>query len=127
MTNIGPAAEYQAKLQTGEFAIQKCGDCGSHIFYPRIICPECGSLELGWVTASGEGAVFSTSVVRRRPDRGGDYNVCIVELAEGPRMLSRVEQLAPEDVTIGLAVTARIVGKDDKFIVFDPVDGGTNG
>lgn len=127
MSDHGPAAEYQSRLQDGVFAIQKCAGCSSHIFYPRLNCPECGANQLDWVTASGGGTVYSTSVVRRRSDRGGDYNVCIVELAEGPRMLSRVENVAPEDVSIGQEVRARIVGDDDKFIVFDPKEGGANG
>jgi hypothetical protein len=46
--------------------------------------------------------------VRRKPADGGDYNVCLVDLAEGPRMLSRVAGVAPEEVRIGMAVKARI-------------------
>jgi uncharacterized OB-fold protein len=52
--------------------------------------------------------VYSTTVVRRKADDGGDYNVCLVDLAEGVRMMSRVVSVAPQDVRIGMRVTARI-------------------
>ncbi len=44
--------------------------------------------------ASGKGRVHTTTVVRRKPERGGDYNVCMVELEEGVRMMSRVDGIA---------------------------------
>jgi hypothetical protein len=46
--------------------------------------------------------------VRQKPERGGDYNVAIIELAEGARMLSRVEGIAPAQIRIGMTVTAVI-------------------
>jgi hypothetical protein len=78
------------------------------VFYPRVLCPHCGSERLEWVAPSGRGTVYSTTIVRRKPADGGDYNVCLVDLAEGPRMLSRVAGVAPEEVRIGMAVKARI-------------------
>ncbi len=122
----GPGADaiYRQGLEAGEFNIQRCEECGSHVFYPRVLCPDCGSPRLGWVRASGRGTVYSTAVIRQRPERGPDYNIAIVELAEGPRMMSRVDGLAAEDVKIGLAVEARIAELDGNLaIVFDPVDG----
>lgn len=119
----GPDAQYQARLAQGEFAIQRCQSCERHIFYPRILCPACGATSLDWVAASGRGTVYTTSVVRRRSDRGGDYNVAIVELAEGPRMLTRIEGVEPMDVAIGMSVTAKITGEEEKYIVFE-ADGG---
>ena len=57
---------------------------------------------------SGGGTVYSTTVVRRKSADGGDYNVCLVDLAEGPRMMSRVVNVPPAEVKIGMAVRARI-------------------
>ena len=51
---------------------------------------------------------FSTSVVRRKPEAGGDYNVALVDLEEGVRLMSRVDGLAPGAVRIGMAVQARV-------------------
>lgn len=117
----GPEAFYQASLAEGEFKIQRCDDCEAHVFYPRAVCPKCGSMALSWVQASGAGTVYSTSTVRQRPERGGDYNVAIVELAEGPRMMSRVDGPAADEVAIGMAVTARIEHDEElgHFVVFD--------
>jgi uncharacterized OB-fold protein len=58
--------------------------------------------------ASGEGTVYATTVTRRRAEQGGDYNVALVDLAEGPRMMSRVVGVAPEAVSIGMKVRAKI-------------------
>jgi hypothetical protein len=104
----GPEKRYLDALKDGRFEIQKCGACAKHVFYPRVLCPHCGAGELAWVVASGRGTVYSTTVVRRKPADGGDYNVCLVDLAEGVRMMSRVASVPPGDVKIGMAVRARI-------------------
>ena len=106
----GPEKRYLDALQEGRFEIQKCAACAKHVFYPRVLCPHCGSNRLDWAAPSGRGVVYSTTVVRRKPADGGDYNVCLVDLAEGVRMMSRVVSVAPADVKIGMAVKARIAG-----------------
>jgi uncharacterized protein len=62
------------------------------------------------------GVVYATTVVHR-PDED-PYNVCLVDLDEGARVMGRVEGLAPTDVTIGLRVQARA---SDGITVYDPV------
>ena len=104
----GPEKRYLDALAAGRFEIQQCAACARHVFHPRVLCPHCGGRRLDWVAASGRGIVYSTTVVRRKPADGGDYNVCLVDLAEGVRMMSRVVSVAPQEVKIGMAVTARI-------------------
>lgn len=112
---------FHTQLQAGVFTIQRCGQCNNSIFYPRMICPHCGSDDLHWYEPSGKGTVYSTTVVRNKPEKGGDYNVALIDLEEGPRMMSRVEQIAPDEVKIGLAVSARINKTDDSaLLVFVP-------
>lgn len=106
----GPEALYRRKLAEGVFEIQRCQSCSRHLFYPRVMCCHCGSAALSWVRPSGKASVYSTTVVRRKADEGGNYNVAVVELAEGPRMMSRVEGIPPEDVRIGQSVEARVSG-----------------
>ena len=113
----GPEKRYLDALAAGRFEIQKCAACARHVFYPRVVCPHCGAGELGWVAPSGRGTVYSTTVVRRKPADGGDYNVCLVDLAEGVRMMSRVASIPPQEVKIGMAVTARIA---DGLVEFAP-------
>lgn len=106
--NPGPLKVFEDALARGEFTIQQCKDCGRHVFYPRQLCNHCGSSDLKWVAPSGRGTVYSTSVVRRRPDKGGDYNIALIDLEEGPRMLSRVVDVDPVEVAIGMPVSAHV-------------------
>ncbi len=124
----GPEARYRGRLATGIFEIQRCERCARHYFFPRVLCPHCGSDRVSWSKPTGRGTVYSTTVVRRRPEDGGDYNVAIVELEEGPRMMSRVEGIAPAEVKIGAAVRARIDGQGaDAVLVFVPEAGASHG
>lgn len=117
----GPDLQYAAFLKEGRLRLQHCGGCERHVFYPRVLCPHCGSDDLAWVDASGRGTVYATTVVRKRPEEGGAHNLCLVDLEEGVRMASRVEGVAPEAVAIGMAVSARIAQQEgDAIVVFDP-------
>lgn len=121
----GPSKIYQDALAEGKFIIQQCRDCGAHIFYPRALCHHCGSTDLSWVPASGRGTVYSTSVVRRKPERGPNYNVALIDLEEGPRMMSRVVDLEPEDVQIGMQVSAHVGTIDgEPAVVFSSKEQG---
>lgn len=111
------SSQYQAALDAGQFHIQRCKACAKAIFYPRELCPHCGSDQLAWEPASGKGTVYSTTVIRRKADAGGDYNVALIDLAEGPRMMSRVEGMAPADVKIGMAVKAQVITHNGKGLV----------
>ena len=118
----GPDAQFAQALAQGRFQIQHCSACGQHVFYPRALCIHCGSAQLEWVAPSGAGSVYSSTTVRRKPQAGGDYNVALVDLAEGPRLMSRIDGVAPDQVRIGMRVQARVI--DDpikgKLLVFIP-------
>ncbi|MFS8980912.1 OB-fold domain-containing protein [Cupriavidus necator] len=101
----GAEAHYFGRLADGFFEIPRCLDCDRHHFYPRVICPHCGSDRLQWASPAGTGTVYSTTVVRHKD---GDYNVCLIELDEGPRMMSRVSGVDPAGVRIGMRVRAAI-------------------
>ena len=103
---IGPDQFFQRALAEGEILLPKCDDCGAYHFFPRVLCPHCHGSAISWMKARGKGRVHTTTVVRRKPERGGDYNVCVVELDEGVRMMSRVEGIAPGEVAIDMPVTA---------------------
>ncbi|CAN1530345.1 COG1545 Predicted nucleic-acid-binding protein containing a Zn-ribbon [Burkholderiaceae bacterium] len=120
----GVLVQHQAALAEGRFLIQKCDGCGQHIYFPREICPHCGSDAVQFVSPSGQGTVYAVTTVRRKPADGGDYNVSLIDLDEGPRLMSRVDNLKPDDVKIGQHVTARVVVAEDKgVVVFDAVGG----
>ncbi|WP_207954534.1 Zn-ribbon domain-containing OB-fold protein [Saccharopolyspora elongata] len=105
---VGVDDHFQRSLEAGKFVIPRCEDCGRPHFYPRILCPHCGSANLRWVEPSGRGTVHSTTVVHRRNDE--TYNVALVDLDEGPRLMTNVTGIEPAAVRIGMPVVA-VVGK----------------
>jgi uncharacterized protein len=119
MNPSGPDIEFRRHLSEGRFMLQRCSSSGACIFYPRVAEPSTGATDLEWVEACGRGIVYSTTVVRQKPPTP-DYNVALIELAEGPRMMSRVVGIAPADVKIGMAVRAKVVVEDDApLVVFE--------
>lgn len=118
----GVQAAHQASLDGGRFTIQRCDACGRHQYFPRELCSHCGAGALHWVEPAGAGRVYSTTVVRRKPEAGGDFNVALIDLDEGVRLMSRVEGIAPAEVRIGQRVRARVqVTEGRGLVVFDPM------
>lgn len=114
---MGPDAAFGAFLEAGRFRLQHCGACTKSVFPPRAICAHCGADALEFRDAIGTGTVYSTTVIRSSKEP--PYNVALIDLDEGARMMSRVEGLAPEAVRIGMRVRARIAGAP-ALVVFDP-------
>jgi uncharacterized OB-fold protein len=93
---------------------------GRCFWFPRVAEPGTGSTDLEWVEASGKGVVYSTTVIRQKPPTP-NYNLALIDLAEGARMMSRVEGIAPEEVRIGMPVRAKIVREGERpLLVFEP-------
>ena len=116
----GAEAHYRAALSEGRFVIQRCCGCGKHVFFPRSICPHCWNEQLDWVEPKGTGTVYSTTTVRRKAEAGGDYDVSLIELDEGVRMMSRVEGMPPAEVKIGMRVRAKVINdKGAGLVVFE--------
>ncbi|MEO7127291.1 MAG: OB-fold domain-containing protein [Rhodoferax sp.] len=119
----GVQASHQAALDQGRFLIQHCKACGRHVYFPREICPHCGGESLDLVAPSGLGTVYSVTTMRRKAEAGGDYNVSLIDLDEGVRLMSRVERVAPDAVKIGQRVKARVQVQDGRgLVLFDAVD-----
>ena len=116
----GPPAEvYRRYLESGKLGLQRCAGCGAAVFYPRVLCPVCGSADLAWETSSGRGVVYATTAVYRRED--DPYNVVLVDLEEGFRMMSRVDGVPAERVEVGARIILRLEPTDDGSIpVFVP-------
>jgi len=104
----GPSAKFWNFLREGKFMLQRSASTGKYVFFPRIRIPGSGETDLEWVEASGKGTVYATTVVPRKPERGGDYSIVLVDLDEGVRMMSRVAGMDPWKVEIGMKVTAKI-------------------
>jgi uncharacterized protein len=90
--------------------LQRCAECATTQYYPRSICMNCGSGNIEWVDSPGKGTVYSYTVIHRAPSAafGKDtpYVLAIIQLVEGPRMMSNIVDCDPADVRIGSEVEA---------------------
>ena len=107
-----PATVFAEHCARGELAYQRAPD-GTAVFPPRLAQPGTGA-PLEWAVSAGAGAVYATTVVRRRDAEAA--NLALIELDEGFRMMSRVEGIAPEAVRIGMRVQVRFT--DEHVPVF---------
>ena len=118
-----PLRVYLDHLERGELAYQFSFAAGRAVFFPRVLCPFTGSERLEWRLSAGIGTVYGTTVVH--PGEGAPYNVALLDCAEGFRMMSRVEEIAPDKVRIGLRVRFRVHrpgGDEPPYPVFVPVE-----
>lgn len=116
-----PEKDFAAYLTAGRFMLQRSRETGRYIFYPRVAEPGTGCTDLEWVEVSGSGTVYSTTIIRQKPPTSS-YNLALVDLTEGPRMMSRVEGIPPEQVRIGMRVSAKIIRENNvPLLVFEPV------
>src|SRR5256885_4760363 len=101
-----PLTMYLGHLERNELAYQFSPDAGRAVFYPRTMCPFTGSDRLEWRISKGFGTVHATTVVH--PAEGKPYNVALIDCDEGFRLMSRVEDIAPEQVRIGQRERCRV-------------------
>ena len=94
------------RCKDGELRLQRCTACKSSYFPPRPFCPKCSSRAVEVYKASGKGTLYSYVInMRPRPDMGTEpYAIAVVQLDEGPRMMTNIVGCAPDDVRIGMAV-----------------------
>lgn len=116
---MGPEAHWREALAEGRLLLQRTAE-GKAIFPPRVAAPGTGEGGLEWFEASGRGTIYSLTWVQRRPPQE-PYNVVIVELEEGARLMSRVEGVTPETLSIGQEVTAFAdTSGEDPILLFRP-------
>ena len=119
-----PLAIYIEHLERGELAYQFSPSANSAVFYPRVISPVTGAADLEWRISAGLGTVYATTVVHPARE-GAPYNVALIECDEGFRLMSRVEDVPPEMVKIGMRVKFRVhrPGDDEPpYPVFTPLE-----
>jgi uncharacterized OB-fold protein len=89
-----------------------------------VIAPRTGADDLEWRVSKGLGTVYATTVVHQQ--KGDPYNVALIDIDEGFRMMSRVEDLPPKEVKIGMRVKFRVhaqEGDEPPYPVFTPAEG----
>jgi uncharacterized OB-fold protein len=113
---------YWEACRQGVLTMQRCGDCELYQHYPRIICSHCGGRGLVWSVVSGRGRVKSFTIVRRGITQAyeGPYVLVLVDLDEGPCMMSSLVECEPEAVVIGalVSVAFELWGSDIEVPVF---------
>ena len=104
-----PAPEPNAETQVfwdaagkGVLKIKNCRACFRAHYYPRAICPHCGSDKTEWATSEGAGEIYSVSVMRR--GEGAPFVVAYVTLDEGPAVLTNIVDCDPDSLAIGQRV-----------------------
>ncbi|WP_251374440.1 Zn-ribbon domain-containing OB-fold protein [Polynucleobacter sp. MWH-Aus1W21] len=119
LAKASPNSVYMDYCRNDQLAFQR-SPSGQAIFYPRIVEPKTGN-NLSWEVSQGLGTVYSTTVIYLRDEK--PYNVALIDVDEGYRMMSRVEGVDPEDVRIGMRVQVKMVTFDDgkKYPIFSPV------
>ena len=118
-----PYGVYVEHCKKGELAYQVTGD-GKPVFYPRAVAPGTASPDLEWRVSRGLGTVHATTVVHHRNE--APLNVALIDLDEGFRIMSRVEDIDPMRVKIGMRVKMRMHPGDEKqppYPVFVPAEG----
>jgi uncharacterized OB-fold protein len=102
---------YWAAAADGQLLLKRCRSCGQTHFYPRAVCPRCLSSETEWYAASGQGRIYTYSVMRRAPV---PYAIVYITLAEGVTMMSNLVDCDLDAIRIGQPVE----------VVFRPTVGG---
>lgn len=112
-----------------ELRIQACRECGHRWLPASVVCPRCWSDRTAWVAASGAGTVFSFAVYHRAYHEAFrplvPYVVAVVELAEGPRLVSNLVGIGPGRVRVGLPVRVEWEAVEGTMLpVFRPTEEG---
>ena len=103
------------KTRKHELWIQKCVDCDTAFFYPRMICPDCLEDKIEWFKTSGKGLLY-TYMINHRPPPGFEdeapYAIAIVQLDEGPRMMTNIVGIENTPENLVLAMPLEVVFED---------------
>lgn len=121
-------APYWDGAREGKLMIMHCNACSHDYFYPRPYCPVCFSKDTAWKQASGR-ATLHTYLISHRPAPGFEgetpYVIAVVQLEEGPRMMTNLTDVAPEPASLTLdmplEVTFTRVNDDISLPKFRPV------
>ncbi len=117
---------FWAATKEKELRYQQCSNCNTVVFYPRRHCTGCTDGNLEWKVSAGKGTIYTYSVVRQSYHpffrNMVPYTVAWIDMDEGPRLISNVTGIAPEEVSIGQKVQIEWEEHEDLNIpLFKPV------
>ena len=121
LTRSPEADPFWAGCLEGRLMLPWCSSCSRPHFYPRSLCPHCGSTGIAWKQASGRGKVYTFAVVRQPIERAFadlvPYVIAIVELEEGVRMLSHITSIEPDKVACDMQVMVEFRPYSEKVML----------
>jgi uncharacterized OB-fold protein len=118
--------EFWDAAKDGRLLLRHCRTCGEVHYYPRNFCPSCWSDDVDWVEANGKASLYTWSTVYQNDlppfHEQIPYVAAIVELDEGPRMMTKIVNHEGTDLRIGMPLQARFEPLDDDvtIVVFEP-------
>ena len=100
-------------LREGKLRLPRCGACGHVFFYPRILCPKCQTRDIGWIDASGKGKLHAFEIAYQAFTKAWTvkppYVLAMVELAEGPRLMTNLVNVEPDPKAIKCDMPVQVV------------------
>jgi uncharacterized OB-fold protein len=108
-------------LSRGIFCSTKCDYCERTTFPPRSMCPSCLSEKMSWVDLSGKGTIYAFTqnrIVPRAYIPQAPYITAMIDLSEGPRLLSRIKGVKYEKIYIGQEVSVRFEPLNNQIVSF---------
>jgi uncharacterized OB-fold protein len=113
-TPLTPEAKpYWDGLRQGKLMVPRCNACGKPFFYPRVACPLCHGRDIGWIEASGRGRLHSFAIAHQSINRAmkvpPPYILAMVQLDEGPRMLTNLVNVPADPAQLRCEMPVRVV------------------
>jgi len=107
------ARPYWDGLREGKLMLPRCQECGHVFFYPRVLCPRCASRAITWIQASGRGRLHAFGIGHQSFNRAytvrPPYVLAMIELEEGPRMLSNLVNVEPDPQAVTCDMPVEVV------------------
>lgn len=107
------ARPYWEGLRERRLMLPRCGDCGHVFLYPRVLCPRCASRAITWVQASGRGRLHAFGIAHQSFNRAyrvaPPYVLAMIELEEGPRMLSNLVNVEPDPKAVKCDMPVEVI------------------
>ena len=114
-------APFWDAAKTGQFLVRHCLACGEHHFYPRPFCPKCWSDRVEWVEASGRAVLYTYSIVVSNDlppfNERVPYVAAVVDLEEGPRVMTNVVDCELDALRVGMPVEVTFRELDDEITI----------
>jgi uncharacterized OB-fold protein len=104
----GMAGEFYGFCKNQELRFQRCTECNTWRHVPRNMCAQCGSWNWEWAKSCGRGELLTWTVVTfpMQPSFAEEvpYAVTLIEMEEGPRVVSQIVDVEPQDLRMGMPV-----------------------